>query len=430
VNSIIRTKRCLNLLLFSLLLGLNATALFAQDYDNPSIGRQPVVSQPQDFKPLGFRAGSFMLHPGVELAAQYTDNVFYSNSNEQSDTVFHVRPYITAQSNWSRHSFSLRLAADIARFSDFGVRDYEDYFVTADGRFDFQGRNTMGYRFDAHQLHEDLNARNSEQGIEPTVYHLLGVGLSYDHYFNRFSLGLNTDWRSLSYDDALDEDGSIINNEDRDRDQFLVSLTAGYQFKTDKRAFLTVGWDETEYDQTFDRNDFNRDSSGNFIRGGLDFTITSVLMGDVTAGYYKREYDDPQLPDIDGVGLGAGLTWLPTQLTTVRANVSTSIEDTTSSTASGYFRTLYSVRVDHELTRNLQLLGHVSYSDSDYELLPGAPATARSNDEVWGAGVGVNYFINRWMFVSASYDFQDLSTNVPNDGYKVNRAWLVLGFEK
>jgi len=420
----------LKLVLFGLLLSAQVTSVFGQNYDNRALGQQPVVSQPQDFKPLGFRAGSFMLHPGVELAVAYTDNVLYSNQNEQSDTIFHVRPYITAQSTWSRHSFSARLAADVARHADFSIRDYEDYFLTFDGRFELTGRNTFGYRVDMLQLHEDLNARNSEQGIEPTIYHLLGTGVSYDHYFNRLSLGAKADWRRLTYDDALGEDGDIIDNEDRDRDQALLSLTAGYQFKTDKRAFVTVGWDQTEYDQEFDRNGLHRDSSGYFISGGMDFTITSLLIGDVSVGYHKREYDDPELLDVDGVGFGGGLTWLPTQLTTVRAAFSSTIEDTTSANASGYFRTLYSVRVDHELMRNVQLNGQVSYADSDYETILDAPVGSRENDEIWSAGVGVNYFINRWMFVGASYDFQDMSTNVANDGYKVNRAWLVFGFEK
>lgn len=404
--------------------------VFAQDYDDPALGQQPVVSQPQDFKPLGIRAGSFMLHPGVEVAVDYNDNVFYSNDNEQSDTIFHVRPYVTAISNWSRHSLSVRLAADVGRYADFGVRDYEDYFLTVSGRFDFKGQNNMGYHLDALQLHEDLNARDSVQGIEPTVYHLLGAGLTYDHYFNRLSLGGTLDWQQLQYDDVLGESGEIINNEDRDRQSMRASLTSGYQFKTDKRAFVTVAWDETEYDQEIDRNGYNRDSSGYSLSGGLDFTITNLLTGDVSLGYYERDYDDPELQDVDGVGFGAGLTWVPTQLTTVRANVSSSIEDSASATASGYFRTLYALRVDHELLRNLQLTGRLSYSDSDYETVLDAPAGSRTSDKVWRAGLGMNYFINRWMWVGASYDYQYLNTNVANDGYKVNRAWLVLGFEK
>jgi hypothetical protein len=406
------------------------TAVFAQDYDDPSLGQQPVVSQPQDYKPLGIRAGSFMLHPGVELAAEYNDNVLYSNFIEISDTIFHVRPYITAISNWSRHSLSVRLAADVGRYADFDLRDYEDLFLTVSGRFDFTGRNNMGYRVDAMQLHEDLNSRDSQQGIEPTVYNLFGVGLTYDHYFNRFSLGGSLDWQQLTYDDGVRLLGPPIDNEDRDRQSMRASLTGGYQFKTDKRAFVTVSWDETEYDEEFDRSGYHRDSSGFSISGGLDFTITNLLTGDVSLGYFEREYDDPELPNVDGIGFGAGLTWLPTQLTTVRLNVASSVEDSASPTASGYFRTLYTVRVDHELLRNLQLTGRLSYTDSDYETVLDAPAGSRTNDKVYRAGLGLNYFINRWMWVGATYDYQYLSTNVANDGYKVNRAWLVLGFEK
>lgn len=416
--------------LLTVALCFNPVTGFAQDYDDPALGQQPVISQPQDFKPLGVRAGSFMLHPGVELAVEYNDNVLYSYDNEQSDTVFHVRPYITAISNWSRHSLTVRLAADIGRYADFDVRDYEDYFLTVTGRFDFMGRNNLGYRFDALQLHEDLNSRDSEQGIEPTVYHLLGAGLTYNHYFNRLSLSGALDWQQLTYDDVLDDSGDIIDNEDRDRQSVRASLTAGYQFKTDRRAFVTLAWDETEYDQEFDRNGFNRNSSGYSISGGMDFTITNLLIGDVYLGYFERDYDDPELQDVDGFGLGAGLTWLPTQLTTVRFNVSSSIEDSASATASGYFRTLYAVRVDHELLRNLQLTGRLSYSDSDYETVLDAPPGSRTSDQVWRAGLGANYFVNRWMWVSVSYDYQHLSTNVANDGYDVNRVWLVLGFEK
>ena len=66
----------------------------AQDYDNPNVGQLPVTSHPQDYKPLGIRAGGFMLHPGVQLAAEYTDNVFYTDENAESgvrdDLIWHV----------------------------------------------------------------------------------------------------------------------------------------------------------------------------------------------------------------------------------------------------------------------------------------------------------------------------------------------------
>ena len=77
------------------LLAFASGALEAQNYDNPGLGEQPVVSHPQDYKPLGIRAGGFMLHPGVQLAAEFNDNVFYTDSDGEAatrdDTIWHVQ---------------------------------------------------------------------------------------------------------------------------------------------------------------------------------------------------------------------------------------------------------------------------------------------------------------------------------------------------
>ena len=200
-------------------LGMLPGSLWAQDYDSPGLGSMPVASHPQDYKPLGVRAGAFMLHPGVSLAAQYTDNALYANDHLQSDTIYHVRPYITAQSTWSRHSFNVRLAADIARYSDLKERDYEDYFFGIGGRIDVKNRSAFNYSLDYMNLHEGLNNRSSEQGVEPTRYDVYGARIGYDHGFNRVSLGGNISWGRFDYDDVIGLDGEIIDNDDRDRAQ-------------------------------------------------------------------------------------------------------------------------------------------------------------------------------------------------------------------
>jgi hypothetical protein len=404
--------------------------LLAQYYDDPGLGQKPVATHPQDYKPLGIRAGSFMLHPGVELAAEYTDNVFYSYDNEESDLIWHVRPYFTAQSTWSRHSFNVRLAADIGRHADYGFRDYEDYFLNISGRLDVKTRTSITYGADYMDLHEGLNVRSAEQGVEPTRFTIYGGRLGFDHIFNRFSVGMMYRRYWYDFDDALGEDGTIIENQDRDRVDDSLSAKVAYQFKTDKQLFARATWYQTEFDQPFDRNGLDRSSDGWSVSAGITFQVTGVLDGDLAASYYSRSVNDPLLPDIEGWGGSAGLSWYPTSLTTVRGSISTEVHPTTSQYSSGYLGTLYAVRVDHELLRDLQVQAHVSYRDNDYQLVDFAPEDARRYDEVWSAGLGASWFINRNLRLSASYDFSTLSTNVPFDGYDANRFWLVLGFEK
>jgi hypothetical protein len=121
---------------------------------------------------------------------------------------------------------------------------------------------------------------------------------------------------------------------------------------------------------------------------------------------------------------------MPTKLTSVGFRVASDIQPTTSQYSSGYLRRLYSVRVNHELLRGLQISGQVSYSDSDYELTADAPADSREQDELWQAGIGLTWFVNRWMFLSASYTHDRLTSNVPGDEYEVNRIWLTLSLER
>jgi hypothetical protein len=403
---------------------------FAQDYDNPGLGQKPVEAHPQDFKPLGIRAGAFMLHPGIELAGEWTDNVFYAYENTQSDFIYHLRPYVTAQSTWSRHSLTVRLAADIGRYKDYGFRDYEDYFLNIGGRFDVRARTTLNYKLDYLRLHESLNNRTSEQGIVPTIYTMTGGGLGFDHQFNRLGVGMQYYHADYNFDNSVRPDGTVIDNQDRDRNDDNLMLRLGYQFKTDMQAFVSGTWHQVDYSQKFDRSGYQRSNDGYSLGAGVRFGITGVLTGDISAEYHERSYDDPFLPKASGWGAGASLTWMPTQLTTVRAAISSDIQETTYRYASGYLGKLFAIRVDHELLRDLQINARYSYRDNTYTLTPDAPSEARSRDKYWTAGVGATYFFNRSLYINASYDFSTLESNLPNDGFDTNRVWLVLGLEK
>jgi hypothetical protein len=401
----------------------------AQYYDDPGLGTKPVAAYPQDYKPLGIRAGVFMLHPGVQLAGEFTDNVFYSNENKESDIVYHVRPYISAQSTWSKHSLNVSLAADIARHGDFSVRDYEDYFFGVSGRIEVRNRSFFTYSLDYLDLHEGLNSRNSEQGIEPTRYDSTGASLGYDHTFNRLSLRATYAWNRLDYQDVLGFDGDLIDNQDRDRETNSLSLRAGYQFRTDRQVYVSYTGYSTDFDDPFDRNGFARTGDGYTIDGGLQLSLTGKLNGSVFASYHERDYDDPRLESTTGWAGGAGLIWLATDLTSVYANITSSIADTTDANSSGYLQRVYSLRVDHELLRHVQLNGFLSYRTFDYQPIVDASADARTEDSTWRAGLGASWFINRHAYLNASYAWESLDSSLPNDDYDVNRVWLVLGLE-
>jgi len=422
----------LGLIFFSLCMGqgLMTGKAFAQFYDSPGLGQQPISIHPQDYKPLGVRAGTFMLHPGVQLAGEYTDNAFYSNDNEQDDTVLHVRPYINAQSTWSRHSLNVSLAADIARYNDFGERDYEDYMFGIDGRVDVRARSFLTYTLDYMDLHEGLNNRSSEQGVKVTEYNLQGASIGYDHTFNRLSLSGKYQFYQLDFDNVLGPNNRIIDNQDRDRKSNAYTLRAGYQFQTEMQAFVSYTGYKIDYDHKFDRSGYNREGDGWTISSGLNLTLTGKLEGDIFASYHERKFDDSRLPDVTGWAAGAGLQWNPTDMTSVYAKIASSVQDTTDKNSSGFLQTVYSLRADHELTRFIQLSGFVAYRVADYQRIDPTLENSRSKDDVFLGGVGLNWFINRAIYLNASYGHEALNSSVMDDDYTTNTFWLVIGLER
>ena len=92
--------------------------------------------------------------------------------------VYHIRPYVTAQSTWSRHSLNVTLSADIALFGTYDRQDYTDYFLDASGRVDVKTNSFFSYNLNYMDLHQDRSNRDSIQGFEPTRYHHLAAVLA------------------------------------------------------------------------------------------------------------------------------------------------------------------------------------------------------------------------------------------------------------
>ena len=159
---------------------------------------------------------------------------------KKDDLVYHIRPYITAQSTWSRHSLNVTLSVDSALFNNYDRQDYTDYFLDASGRVDVKTNSFFSYNLNYMQLHQDRSNRDSIQGFEPTVYHSFGGSFGYDHTFNRLSLGASYTPQWLDYDNSVSLSGDVIDNQDQDRQGDIWSFNAGYQFRPTCRLLSTT----------------------------------------------------------------------------------------------------------------------------------------------------------------------------------------------
>jgi len=400
----------------------------AQQYYDPGLLHKAIDRKPVDYQPPGSQLGSFTLHAGAELAYENNDNIFYLNNFEIDDSIFHIRPWANLNSDWSRHEMNLNFYADIGKYDEWDSQDYEDWVASLNGRVDVKRGSNFNYKASYMELHEDRSDPNGRQGIHPTEFSLSGLDVGYSHAFNRMTAGLNYDRTDTSYDNNINLDGDLIDNGDRDRTRDALALRLDYDMSGKRGVFFSAAANNLDYDQKFDRAGYERSSDGYNVRAGLSWDNTGVLVGDLYIEYLEQEYDDARFDKVDGFGLGAKLDWTPTELTNVSLLARNGPQETTQIGSSGYYSSLYSARIQHELRRNWLLNARVSYTDNDYGIKDES-LTALTETEVIRAGAGVSYLFNRNFYISGGYVYEKQDANLNRYQYATNRWFLTFGAE-
>lgn len=378
------------------------------------------VTEDRPYEPLGIRLGGFLLSPMIEVTETYDDNIFVDESDEVDDFITDIKPSFALLSNFSRHALNLSGSADIGRYADNSDENFEDYGLGFDGRIDVTSKANLSGGAAYAQKHEDRGSPDDVKGTEPTEFTTVSANAALFHEFGRFNGTLSGEFIRYDFEDVDISPGGKINQDDRDRDEHLVALRLGYEIVPEYEAYVKGSYNTRDYDAAVDDNLLNRDSDGFEVVAGARIDLTGLLVGDVFVGYHEQYYDDSALSTASGASAGASLTWTVTPLTTVRGSLSRSVVETTSAGASSYLATVVGVGVDHKLLRNLQIGASVSYENDDYE------GISRS-DDLFEAGLSLDYYWTRNLFVGVAYDFRSRDSDVSGGDYTQNRVMLRIG---
>lgn len=366
---------------------------FAQDVED----RVSVQDRPrEEYDPLGTRFGGFTLHASLGLDATHNSNVYASETNEQDDLIFTLTPRARLVSNWSRHGLTLEGGAAIDRYNDIDDEDSETYYLGAVGRIDIGADTQVS---GVARYAQEVEPRNNPDALtivgEPVEYTRRELGVTAQHTFNRVRLRGTVANFEYDYDDA-----GLVDQDFRDMEE--NRFTGRVEVAVTPR----IGWilegttDEREYDNAPALN-----SEGTTLLTGVSVNLTDLMRGEVTFGQFERDYDSGI--DVEGTAIATNLEWYITRLTTLTFAAGQRGEESGAFTAVPYTATDYSVRVDHELQRNIILSAGVAFGDRDYEIID-------RDDEFMRADAGVEYIMNRRLAFHLRYRHEELESNGVN----------------
>ncbi len=411
-----------------------ASGLSALAQEAPGRGTTVLERPRPETDPLGIRSGGFLIFPSLSVTQQFRDNIFFDEENHstnpndiQGDFITVLSTALLFQSDWNNHQLNFFGDADLGSFFINSDENYSDWHVGTNGRYDIARNTNVSARFDLANRHETRGSPDDVNGKHPIFYNLYGPTVGFFHRFNRVSVTVNGNLVKFNFEDVTTGINGArgilsqgqINNDDRDRTEVEGSAEVAYEIIPNYDAFIRGIVNGRNYKDAFDDNGFNRDSTGWEVVGGAAIDLTGVLFGNLFAGYRQQKYDDARFSNTQGVGFGGDLTWNPSGLTTVKASVERSVEESTLAGASGFFASRFTAGVDHELLRNLIISANGSFQKNKYD------GNARTDDIV-RAAAEVRYLMNRNFYVTVGYDFQNRESNFINQNYTVNTVMIRL----
>ena len=385
-----------------------------------------IMDRPRpELDPQGLPVGGFRLYPELAVQEDWNSNIYAVDDGlETSDFITHVMPALNLVSQWSRHGARAFFNGDFAFYADHDSEDYQDFATGISGRYDIVGDSSTPETFLRsglvfRRLHEERGSPDDVFGINPTIYRNLSPTVGLVTRFNRIGFSVDGTLNRFDFDDTRVAGGGTVNQDDRDRDEYVVAFQGSYQIQPEYDAFIRLTLNKRDYDQAIDDFGFDRNSDGFEIVGGARVDLTGLVFGDFFFGWRSQDYDDTRLQTVDGLTYGVGVTWNMTQLTSLRGRLARTVEETTQVGSSGYFATDFRVTLDHELLRNLILTGTAGLTRNAYEGIS-------RDDDIYRFGLSGKYLLNRYLYVSLGYGYEARDSNLAGQDYDRNIVLLRL----
>lgn len=356
---------------------------------------------------------------GFDLAGGYTDNLFATRNYEVDDFLLVARPTLRITKSDGDSRLSLRGEGEIGRYADHKSENYDDWLIGADGRFRASSGIVLLGGVDFRWEHESRASPEEQNGSEPTKYQLL-------HAFGGAILGSGPlTLRPAVVIDRFDfkdvpADGSVINNDDRDRTHLELGARLSQRVSKGTQLFLQGTWVHREYRQPIDDFGFRRDSTGGSLNLGVRKTFSPELNGEVFVGYLKQDYRDPLLKDVEAADFGATLDWTAPKGLGLTFRLDRSVEETTLPGSSSYLMTSGSVTL--KASPHPAIETGISLSGSYYDYRGDPRAEFVRSADLWA-----RHWLSRNLYAGIDYSLSQRTSNAAGFDYDENRLLFRLG---
>jgi len=349
-------------------------------------------------------ASQLNLLPMLQLSGQYSDNVFFSQTNKVSDTFFLVNPGIALDYASKKFVGSLAYQAGIQRYVDFSQRDNHVHRADASLGFNLSKDWAIDATDNLYVTTDPLafDATGDRLQRDSFTYNRFVPGMSYHFGGHNLRLGARYDRIDIDYTTLIDSKQNGF----------------GANASTKLGAKSTLGFDFFAFKREFDqqRPEFNVvDYKGKRYGVTFDRRLSPRIAARLLAGYEDRKFEDnPGLRNFDSFIFDATLTGEFPDVFSWSLGVNQRLNDLAIRGAYVVKRVTFDVRKSVAEKLRLDLSGFWQNSKNDQ-----IPEKA----DFVGARVEGQYMVAKFLNVWVGYDYLKRSSDDSSlDPFKENRV--------
>lgn len=360
---------------------------------------------------------------GGSVGMMYSDNIYRSNSGEESDWIAVAAPGLRLRTDLGPHEAEARLRVEGGAYLDNGENDYVDVRGNGRGKYAISDTVSLVGDMDLRRDHVAVGAfvDNPDRiADEPTVYHqaqgAVGVEADDGRYYGLVMTGLNY----LNYDNADARGTGVIVNDDRDRTEWNTTARAGAYVVPGWLAYVQGSANTRNYRTQIDSTALmGKDSDGYGAAAGMAYgKEKEPTHYDVNIGYISQDYDHPMLADINTLGAQATARWRVSDTVTLKADAVRGIEENTLFGASGHTMTRGRVGAEYAVAPQWTIGGDLRFTHNDFEMTPGV-ARGRK-DDILDASALVEYNIAGDYYAGVEYVYVNRDSTDSSVEYTTN----------
>jgi hypothetical protein len=365
------------------------------------------------------RLGPFKIRPSLALTEMIDSNVCRSDGadclvdgevEDGGDSVTLISPGVRVVLPIRRHDLEVEYNGEIARYGSLTSEDYENHTVRAGFHFD----SPMGFTASAEdRFRHAHDPRGESQNLELDIFNENTASVTAGQALgSKLSVQAAFRYMTIHYDDSR--------NDFRDRKEGTAGGTVFYRFFPKTSGLVEVRWTGVSYDK--DVEPMSRDSTVVNVLTGVSYEITAKSKGVLKAGLENRNFKDGDRNDYTGLALSMDVEHELTPKTFLKARAERRSNESYLSAQDYNVRTGFALLADHRFTDKITADAAVSYARETYPSDQTIDIqTDKRKDNTFKGGIGVKYWILRWINVGAKIDFENRNSNFSVYDYKDQR---------